>query len=64
MNLKKYILGLGMMAGITSVQAQGLEGIIVERYYQANAADAAYTVAQGYSIGRWLQICSNVWKRF
>ncbi len=50
MNLKKYILGLGMMAGITSVQAQGLEGIIVERYYQANAADAAYTVAQGYSI--------------
>ncbi len=50
MNLKKYILGLGMMAGITSAQAQGLEGIIVERYYQANAADAAYTVAQGYTI--------------
>ena len=50
MNLKKYILGLGMMAGITSAQAQGLEGIIVERYYQANAADAAYTVSQGYSI--------------
>lgn len=50
MNLKKYILGLGMVAGITSAQAQGLEGIIVERYYQANAADAAYTVAQGYSI--------------
>ena len=39
-----------MVAGITSAQAQGLEGIIVERYYQANAADAAYTVAQGYSI--------------
>ncbi len=50
MNLKKYILGLGMMAGITSAQAQGLEGIIVERYYQANAADAAYTVSNGYSI--------------
>lgn len=39
-----------MMAGIASAQAQGLEGIIVERYYQANAADAAYTVSQGYSI--------------
>jgi hypothetical protein len=30
--------------------AQGLEGIIVERYYQANAADASYTSAQGYSV--------------
>lgn len=37
-----------MMAG-TAASAQGLEGIIVERYYQANAADAAYTSGQGYT---------------
>ena len=30
--------------------AQGLEGIMVEKYYQANAADAQYTVTQGYSV--------------
>ncbi|MEN9333845.1 MAG: hypothetical protein RLY35_1025 [Bacteroidota bacterium] len=50
MNIKKYILGLGLIAGITSAKAQGLEGIIVERYYQANAADAQYTVDQGYTV--------------
>ena len=36
------------MAG-SAASAQGLEGIIVERYYQANAADAQYTVDQGYT---------------
>jgi len=32
------------------MSAQGLEGIMVEKYYQANAADAQYTVDQGYSV--------------
>ncbi len=49
MNIKKYILGLGLLAAGSAAQAQGLEGIIVERYYQANAADAQYTVDQGYT---------------
>lgn len=50
MKINKYILGLGLMMAGTAASAQGLEGIIVERYYQANAADAQYTVDQGYSI--------------
>jgi hypothetical protein len=49
MNIKKYILGLGLLMAGNAVMAQGLEGIIVERYYQANAADAQYTVDQGYT---------------
>ncbi len=50
MKINKYILGLGLMMAGTAASAQGLEGIIVERYYQANAADAQYTTDQGYSI--------------
>ena len=34
----------------TWARAQGLEGIMVEKYYQSNAADAQYTVNQGYSV--------------
>lgn len=33
-----------------TTMAQGLEGIIVERYYQADAADAAYTSTEGYTV--------------
>ena len=37
----KFILGLGLMIASSSVFSQGLDGIVVEKYYQANAADVA-----------------------
>jgi hypothetical protein len=37
----KFILGLGLMVASSSVFSQGLQGIVVEKYYQANAADVA-----------------------
>jgi len=42
---KKMILGLGLALSASYAQAQGLEGIIVEKYYVANAADAANSAA-------------------
>jgi hypothetical protein len=35
----KFLLGLGLMVASSSVFSQGLEGIVVEKYYQAQAAD-------------------------
>ena len=46
-NTKKLLLGLGLaMVGSLS-HAQGLQGIIVEKYYQANSADVANASAEG-----------------
>jgi hypothetical protein len=43
----KFILGLGLMVASSSVFSQGLDGIVVEKYYQANAADMANASANG-----------------
>jgi hypothetical protein len=44
----KFLLGLGLMVASSSVFSQvGLQGIVVEKYYQANAADVANAQAQG-----------------
>jgi hypothetical protein len=46
-NTKKLLLGLGLaMIGNLS-RAQGLDGIIVEKYYQANSADVSNASANG-----------------
>ena len=37
----KFILGMGLMLAASSAFSQGLQGIVVEKYYQANAADVA-----------------------
>jgi hypothetical protein len=37
----KFLLGLGLMVASSSAFSQGLQGIVVEKYYQANAADVA-----------------------
>lgn len=42
-------IGLFLMTLHQTVKSQGLEGIVVEKYYQANSADAQYTVNQGYT---------------
>lgn len=43
--MKKLILGLGLLLSGAIAQAQnGLEGIVVEKYYVSNAADAAGSV--------------------
>jgi Bacterial Ig domain/Secretion system C-terminal sorting domain len=45
MKTKNLILGLGIaLLGNVAAHAQGLEGIIVEKYYKTNAADAAGSV--------------------
>lgn len=43
----KLILGICLMAYSTGAFAQGLEGIIVEKYYSSNSADAANATAEG-----------------
>ena len=40
----KFLLGLGLMVASSSVFSQGLQGIVVEKYYQANQADVDATV--------------------
>jgi hypothetical protein len=46
--MKKIMLGLSVaLLGNFASQAQGLQGIIVEKYYQTNAADAANALAEG-----------------
>jgi hypothetical protein len=37
----KFLLGLGLMVASSSVFSQGLDGIVVEKYYSPNAADVA-----------------------
>ena len=44
----KFLLGLGLMVASSSVFSQvGLQGIVVEKYYQADAADVANATTQG-----------------
>ncbi len=46
--MKKIIFGLGLsLAGLFASAQNGLEGIIVEKYYVSNAADAAGSSAAG-----------------
>jgi Secretion system C-terminal sorting domain len=47
MNTIKYIFVALLACSFAAAQAQGLEGIVVERYYQANAADVSNATAQG-----------------
>lgn len=47
MKTMKYFLLALISLSTAYLKAQGLEGIIVERYYLANAADVANAVAQG-----------------
>ncbi len=47
----KFLLGLGLMVASSSVFSQGLEGIVVEKYYRANAADVANSVSNGAPVG-------------
>ncbi len=46
-NRSRFIFGLGLAFIGSFAQAQGLEGIIVEKYYKANAADVADAAANG-----------------
>ena len=43
----KFILGMGLMLAASSAFSQGLQGIVVEKYYQANAADVADATSAG-----------------
>ena len=45
--MKKITLLLGVFMATTFAKAQGLEGIIVEKYYEANAADSANAALNG-----------------
>lgn len=56
MKLKNILVaGLGLLLGSTFSNAQGLQGVIVEKYYVSNAADAANANAAlsgaGYTTG-------------
>jgi len=42
--MKKILFGLAMLFSAGMVQSQGLENIVVEKYYVSNAADAAGSV--------------------
>ena len=46
----KFLLGLGLMVASSSVFSQGLDGIVVEKYYQANAADVANAQNTGTAV--------------
>ena len=45
----KFILGMGLMLAASSAFSQGLQGIVVEKYYQANAGDVADATANSGS---------------
>jgi hypothetical protein len=47
MNTLKYIFVALFACSFAAAQAQGLQGIVVERYYQANAADVSDATAEG-----------------
>jgi len=47
MNTLKYIFVALFACSFAAAKAQGLQGIVVERYYQANAADVSDATAQG-----------------
>ncbi len=46
-NRSRFILGLGLAFIGSFAQAQGLEGIVVEKFYKANAADVANATNNG-----------------
>lgn len=46
-NSKKIIFGLGIALLSNFSQAQGLDGIVVEKFYQTNAADEANALSNG-----------------
>lgn len=47
-NAKKLMFGLGIaLLGSFAAKAQGLEGIIVEKYYQANSTDVTNSINNG-----------------
>ena len=61
MKTKKIILGLGIaLLGSFAAKAQGLQGIIVEKYYQTDANDAANALAQ--SAASALNVGSTVYR--
>ncbi len=45
--MKKITLLLGVFMATTFAKAQGLEGIVVEKYYQANVADSVNAASNG-----------------
>lgn len=45
--MKKFTVVLGVFMATTFAKAQGLEGIIVEKFYQANAADSTNADSEG-----------------
>jgi hypothetical protein len=47
MNTIKYIFVALFACSFAAAQAQGLQGIVVERYYQANAADVSDATTEG-----------------
>ncbi len=47
MNTLKYIFVALFACSFAAAQAQGLQGIVVERYYQANAADVSDATTEG-----------------
>ena len=47
--MKKFTLLLAFIATSSFINAQGLQGVIVEKYYQTNAADATYALNNGAS---------------
>lgn len=47
MNTIKYIFVALFACSFAAAQAQGLDGIVVERYYKANAADVSDATAEG-----------------
>jgi hypothetical protein len=58
--MKKILLGLGLLlTGAFSSNAQGLDGIVVEKFYVSNAADAAASTAGN---GGVLPVGSITWR--
>ena len=47
MKTKNLIIGLGILCLNAVAYAQGLEGIVVEKYYSTDAADGANALAEG-----------------
>ena len=47
MKTKKLIIGLGILCLNAVAYAQGLQGIVVEKYYSTDAADGANALAEG-----------------
>jgi hypothetical protein len=57
--MKKLIMGLCALIAATTTNAQGLEGLVVEKYYVSNANDSVVSAAQG---GGNLRVGSVTWR--